>query len=121
MPCKMCLERGKTWTGDDPKCYFDNLPNHVNWRCATLDAIRRIPRIPSLVQIQHQENEQTFGTIYTGDIQDEKGYPLGTCLYIEWYKDRGRVEGLWILGDVFPPKRPTEEALLAIIKHYKEL
>jgi len=119
MTCKMCKERGKTWEGSDPKCYFDN--DH-NWNCATLNAIRDIcgdwdtdPR--DGVHLTYCEDEK-YATIKVDEVD------LGTddyipCLYVQWYKRRGETDALWLLGEGIA-RKPTEAELLAIIKHYEE-
>lgn len=40
--CPRCSARPKDWSGDDPKCGFDEDGNFLgdNWNCATLNALR---------------------------------------------------------------------------------
>jgi hypothetical protein len=42
------------------------------------------------------------------------------CLYVTWYKRRGRTGGMWLIGDEDsgPPRPPTEAEVLAIVAHY---
>ncbi len=121
MVCKMCLERGKDWTGSGPVCYFDN-PNE-NWNCATLNAIRDIvyegQELKDGVHYEYCDDEK-YATINIHDITDRKDNYIGRCLYVAWYKQRGGTEALWILdGEDDIPRNPTEDELLAIIKYYK--
>ena len=124
MPCKMCLDRGKTWKGSDPKCYFDHPRD--NWMCATVIAIRHLcPPYSDPKQGIHSEycNDDWYAVIKTDNIDTDEqtgGSLLGRCLYIAWYKDRGHTEALWILGgESENPRVPTEEELLSILEYYR--
>lgn len=120
MPCKMCLNRKQDWTGDKPKCYFDNPSN--NWNCATVNAIRDIcyegqQQIPKGVDYQYC-GDRKYATI----CLDEIGYgdsPIGLALWVSWYKSRGRTDAMWILDECDTPRSPSEGELLAIIEHYE--
>lgn len=116
MTCRACIDRGKTWLGDDPTCYFDD-PEH-NWNCATVNAIRDIcyegQGLPVGVDYTYCDDEK-YATIKIDEVGVEW---LGYCLYIQWYKQRGHTDQLWILGNGVP-RTPTEEELLAIIDFYK--
>ena len=46
---------------------------------------------------------------------------MGLCLWVSWYKSRGRTEAMWILDEDNQPKEPNFNDLKAIIKHYSEL
>lgn len=120
MPCKLCLERGKTWNGDDPKCAFEyDYFNTANWNCATMSRLRIIA--------------EQLGTIMRDDNSCACiGYvPLDADLYVPgrygppdmksgyivmtWYKERGRTGQALIMWDDEPPRPLTElEALQAI-------
>lgn len=119
MTCKMCLERGKNWKGGDPKCYFDGNPED-NWHCATLDAIRDLcspfkDKLPEGIQVQFCDDEW-YSTIKIDNLFIDGPY-IGLCLYLSWYKSRGRTDQIYIMGDT--PRKPTEEELLRIINYYK--
>lgn len=79
MTCRLCLERGKTWKGEDPKCAF---PSGVfesdNWNCATMNKLREISH-PSAVY----SNDQWCKVIPTLG---------GEFVILGWYKERGRTE-----------------------------
>lgn len=128
MTCNMCLERGKTWPGDDPKCAFPSGGEFTedNWNCATANAIRDIAESG-----RSDSEADDVKRLYVGDqtcaiIALNNDY-VGICdldacsLYVTWYKRRGRTGGMWLIGDEDdgPPRRPTEEQALIIIKHYK--
>lgn len=122
MTCKMCKERGQTWAGDAPTCYFDS--EEHNWNCATINAIRDIcyegQELPQGVHYEYCDDDK-FATINISYIDDKEGNYIGRCLYVAWYKNRGGTDALWILdgrGDI--PREPTEDELLAIIDHYKK-
>jgi hypothetical protein len=106
MPCKLCLERGKTWDGDDPRCAFETgvfSPN--NWNCATMNRLRQISRdkIGS-----YYRDDMAAASI--GYVPFEDGYVVMT-----WYKDRGRTGNAFIAYDDEPIRELTEaDALLAI-------
>ena len=126
MPCKMCRERGKTWAGDDPKCAVpDGKPfNPDNWNCATANAIRNLAgdewadKPPPGIQ-REQRDDQTYITIYTHDV-DFPGETYPWCLWVTWYKRRGRVGNMVLLAaeEEPTPRVPTEADLLAILAHY---
>ena len=119
----MCLKRVKDWDGDDPVCYFDK--PKLNWRCATINAIRDIvyeeQDLPNGVHYEYCDDEK-FATINIHDIEDDGGNYIGRCLYVAWYKSRSGTEALWILdGRDDIPRQPTENELIAIIAYYKEI
>lgn len=129
MTCKMCRERGKTWNGDDPECAFPDGREFTpdNWNCATANAIRDLCSAPPYRTEPHPEGvhheyavndgcaDQHYATIRTSDIDMETS--SADCLWVGWYKDRGRTEEMWLLGDAVAA-RPTEADALAIIQHY---
>ena len=121
MTCSMCQKWGKTWQGNEPICYFDDPKG--NWNCATLGAIRDIcyegqAELPEGVHYEYCDDEK-FATINIHDIEDDKGRYIGRCLYVAWYKNRGATEAIWILdGEGDTPRQPTEQELLAIIRHF---
>lgn len=124
MTCKMCRERGKDWSGDDPKCAFPKGGPFTadNWNCATANAIRDLcgsrwdPTDPKGVKRGGSE-DQYWATIEL-DCVDLEDYRV--CLYVGWYKNRGRTEAMWLMPDVGDPRPPTEAEALAIIELYKE-
>lgn len=122
MTCKMCLERGKTWKGSDPVCYFDD--NKRNWNCATLGEIRDIvyegQDLPREINYQYCDDDK-FATLNIHEVRDKDDRWIGRCLYVAWYKNRGRTDVLWILdGSDDIPREPTEDELLSIIKYFGE-
>jgi len=128
MTCKMCLKRGKPWKGSDPRCYFDNNEGD-NWNCATIQALRNLvftggmfqtgrKKLPYGCQIQTHD-DSSHATILISDIRLEDNW-MGRCLYLEWYKDRGKTDTVQIMDGNEVPRCPSEEELLAIIKYYKD-
>lgn len=88
--CPRCKARGKTWQGSDPRCAFDAdgefLPD--NWNCATMSALRSVPRIESYCQ------DHTLGVIALPEFEDpemieEIEDPRPNFLVLHWYKRRG--------------------------------
>ena len=114
----MCEERGQTWEGSAPTCAFDG-EFKDNWNCATLNAIREIcyeaSKLPDGVDYYYCEDDK-YATIYIDNI-GLHGKWIGYCLWVQWYKNRGGTDQMWVLAD--EPRLPTEEELLAIIKHYE--
>ena len=111
MPCGMCRERGKTWTGSDPRCAFENgVFNPDNWDCATMNALR--------------ERAEELGTDFRDDMaaasigyvpfesEDGAGYVVMT-----WYKDRGRTGQAIVMWDDEEPRPLTEEDALAALDY----
>lgn len=122
MTCPRCQARGKTWNGDDPKCAFEN--EHAfsedNWNCATANAIRDLFdgewELP--FSFSRRYEDQNEASVSVADID------LETCsadtLWIGWYKRRGRVEQMWLLGDG-DPCRPSLGDCEAILQHFGAL
>ena len=120
MTCQMCRERVKPWVGDDPLCYFEDVKE--NWMCATVNAIRELcyegqPELPRGVHYDYC-NDAKFATFNIEEVKTEEGNYIGRCLYVAWYKTRGYTEALWVLNALETPRPPTEEELLAIIRHF---
>jgi len=119
MACRMCEERGKDWSGSAPVCYFDD--SRGNWNCATVNAIRDIcdgsQEMPRGVVLMHWEDENfALINVWECDFGDDEEF-IG-CLYVQWYKRRGRTERLLLLGEE-TNREPTEKELLVIIEYYK--
>jgi len=115
MTCKMCLERGKTWNGTDPKCAFPDGGKFSpeNWNCATVNAIRDLCRQAEEDSPSVYCDDQWYCAIKTNGIDFEGESHL--TLWISWYKHRGRTDAMWLLNEHDVPVRPTEEDCLAII------
>ena len=117
MACKMCKKRGKNWEGSDPNCYFDG---DDNWNCATVNAIRDIcgdwgeTPCKGVVKMGVEDENMALVSAWDCDLGEEDEYP--SCLYVQWYKRRGRTEVLLLLGEGMN-RRPTEDELLMIINH----
>lgn len=114
MTCRLCEERGKTWKGSDPICYFDDFEG--NWNCATLNAIRQVcyDVLKGVCHIFYDDEHCVLMDI--GFVQCN-GVWFGYGLYVQWYKCRGRTVRLLVMSDD-EPRRPTEGELLAIIDYY---
>lgn len=99
MTCARCRRRGKTWSGDDPKCAFlMGVFSPDNWRCATMDELR-------------DAAAASHATIWTED-QWAALLPLESPEFIvlSWYKSRGRVEGAWLISEEHAEPVTLEEA-----------
>lgn len=99
--CFRCQCRTKDWDGDDPKCGFPEGDfTRDNWRCATLNVLRRLAE-PGAVYSEDQ---------YASVISDGDG---GHVL-ITWYKSRGRTEGAYLVTDqgVYPLTLGSAETVI---------
>lgn len=82
--CPLCVTRGKTWRGDDPRCGFnsDGSFRLDNWNCATLNELARVD-----VYFPSDGDDQSLAiTALDG----------GRFVILSLYKRRGRVEGAWL-------------------------
>lgn len=128
--CPRCKARGKTWNGGDPHCSFrSGVFSEEGWNCATANDIRTIisqddhRRRPHAVDYQYCD-DQNYACINTGYIREftEDQVPdveLGDCLWVGWYKHRGRTEAMWILGNGVP-RPPTLAEVETVIKYFRE-
>jgi hypothetical protein len=105
MACKMCVERGKNWVGDDPKCAFDEdgAFSGDNWNCATMNKLRHLAED---VGLHHREDmgAGSFGAVYY-----QGGY-----IILTWYKNRGRTSNAMIIWEEDRWALTEQEALKAI-------
>lgn len=126
--CACCTLRVKNWKGEDPQCGFTSgmFDAKHNWMCALVQDIRKLCLREDHPQISHFSNEgQHYATISTMGLdilteEDVEGYlnPQPVCLWVGWYKYRGRTEAMWLMFENLPPRAPTEEECLAILTHY---
>lgn len=121
MTCKLCNERGKTWSGDDPKCAFkDNLFTTDNWNCATMNELRRISDEIE-TKMRNDMSCASVGIVpLDNDYLDYMEYENVDSGYIvmTWYKERGRTGNALIMWD--EQVRPlTELEAVAVIEAYK--
>jgi hypothetical protein len=66
------------------------------------------------VQHLRLESEEQYSTINVDDV-----IGLGAmALWVQWYKNRGRTQAMWLLFEEMPPRQPTEEECLLIVAHY---
>ena len=102
--CHRCIARGKTWSGDEPKCAFrDGIFTTDNWNCATANALREI--VPA---DNWNNNDDQHACLITGS---ESLHVLLT-----WYKSRGRTEGAWMIecdGKIKPLTIEEAERVIA--------
>jgi hypothetical protein len=119
MTCRLCIERGKTWSGGDPKCAFDG-KFEDNWNCATLNSLRNICKQEETEGIyRHWCDGQSWAAISIDEIRDPDNAWIGYTLWMTWYKHRGRTEQAYILSG-HSARQPTESECLSIISYYTE-
>jgi hypothetical protein len=107
MKCKMCETRGKTWSGSDPICAWEEL--HVlsdNWNCATLNKLRNIAIDRGFVT---NIEDVSCATIPIDD--DEGGYGW---IVLSWYKSRGRTGTALFVNDDQYHELTEKEAVFCI-------
>ena len=78
--CPRCKERGQTWSGDAPKCGFDENGNFLesNWNCATMNALRELAE-----ETRVWCDDTNMGIVARCDV----GHGV-----LIWYKSRGNTE-----------------------------
>jgi hypothetical protein len=109
MTCKMCIERGKTWVGDDPKCAFETGPfSGYNWNCATMNALRDIADNVGL----HHRDDMESGSF--GAVPCSEGY-----IVMAWYKNRGKTGAALVIDENAGVSDLTEAVALAAIEEAK--
>lgn len=125
--CEACRNKVKDWNGDDAKCGFTNgfFDGGNNWRCETTRQIRElVERFGGLLPgvSYTMVNDQNYATIPVGDIDEFRNdeYATPICLWVGWYKSRGRTEGMWLMYENTPPRPPTEQECLLIIRKYQK-
>ena len=125
--CQACQDReGKTWEGAEPKCAFKHGAFDAdNWNCATVSKIPQIAnrlteRTIEGVNFHLCATDQRYSTIYTQEIEGFRNSATATplCLWVGWYKNRGRTEGMYLMFENAPPRPPTQGECLTIINHY---
>lgn len=85
--CRMCRERGQTWSGDKPQCAFPNgVFVHENWNCATANALRDL-----CGEWANTNDDQNAAIL--------KGVEECPHVCLTWYKRRGRTDGAWMIYD----------------------
>lgn len=118
--CEKCGCK-KTWNGDDITCSFQDYGKFGdNWNCGLIGKIRGLCELAmdgKYHRLHYQYcDDQKYVTIKTDDIEE-----MGLCLWVSWYKSRGRTEAMWILDEYNQPRQPNFNELKAIIEHYSEL
>ena len=114
--CKKCnvkshLNHNFTCPFKDGEYFADN------WNCGIISKIRALcdlamEEVDKRLQYQFCE-DQKYATIKTHEIKD-----MGLCLWVSWYKSRGRTEAMYILSENEPPKIPTFNDLKNIVEYY---
>jgi len=117
---KDCTRCGckKEWKGDDPKCPFQGKNKFGdNWNCGHINKIRKLiedglNKGDTRISYQYCDNQK-----YCSINISETG--LGLCLWVSWYKSRGRTDAMWVLNEDDEPRVPTFDDLQTIIDYYK--
>ena len=122
MPCKLCLERGKKWDGDDPKCAFEGFTfSALNWNCATMNRLRSIARGEykaarcSPPALACAEDDYVAVIPFIDDDLD-----MPRFIVIGWYKSRGKTERAFIYRDGDHPENLPWQAAKTCIDYYEK-
>jgi hypothetical protein len=106
MKCKLCVERGKTWKGDDPVCAFESGTFAVeNWNCATMGALRDLCKDSTVY------NDDQNAALLCGADYDH--------IVLLWYKSRGRTEGAYMVKLGIASPLTLKEAENVLIKYLR--
>jgi hypothetical protein len=121
---------GKTWSGSSIGCPFQSSDTFGdNWNCGAINKIRDLcdyacEKEDYRLHYQYCE-DQKYCTINTFVVDDAVGWEdpkeitaLGLCLFVSWYKSRGRTEAMWLLDEDKIPRKPTLEDLKRITDYY---
>ena len=98
-------------------CYFEEIDRE--WSCGTVGLIRDLvyEGKERLEGIDYQYcDDQKYATIKIDDVHINDNY-IGYALWLTWYKQRGHTDNILIL-DSEGARKPTEQELLEIYKHY---
>jgi hypothetical protein len=100
MTCRLCEERGKNWSGDDPECAFEDFTFSAdNWNCATMNRLRNISE-----ELKRSSRcDMSCGSIGYVPVDNDyapityEGY--GGYIVMMWYKERGRTGNAMFMTD----------------------
>lgn len=133
--CNLCKITPKYWEGDDRLCAFQEDSFSINnWNCATLGKLRKLilehfdGKNPLDLDLVFRDDEERWVVIDLESVKltvydYESNDPIPedpTCLYIGWYKSRGKTSQLLLMYNDQPPRAPTEAETLKIIKYLEE-
>lgn len=117
--CRRCIERGKTWSGSDPKCAFRNgFFVTDNWNCATMNKLREIA--DEIKTTQRDDNScGSVGYIPMDNdyIEDEDFDTYGGYIVMMWYKNKGKTGNAVFMTDELTTALTVKHAELAIKTH----
>lgn len=92
-----------------------------NWNCAKLNQLRDLVEDREDSRIHRcycAIGDQSYTTIDVSAVED---LDMGAyCLWLTWYKSRGRTEQVWLLFDSQPPRRPTYDELCLILSEFPQ-
>lgn len=119
--CKRCRERGKTWSGDDPKCAFPKGRfTHDNWNCETMNRMRDIAH--ELGTTYRDDNScGSIGYVPMGADYAPRDFDiLGGYIVMTWYKERGSTGNAVVMREEGAQELTLQHAELAIRTHEAE-
>lgn len=125
--CSLCAAAVEIIPPSSPrKCAFKTgIFNGDNYRCETALALRELgdlmwyPKNVSGISHTFTESNENFSTFDVSEIDFKDPFTV-VCLWISWYKSRGRTQGMYMLySSDNLPRPPTEEECLIILNYYK--
>jgi hypothetical protein len=60
--------------------------------------------------------DQKYATVRVDDIDGLDG---ALTMWVTWYKNRGKTDGVWLLFSDIPPRAPTEDEVRRVVSHYR--
>jgi hypothetical protein len=121
--CKICGHT-KNWLGSDIECSFLDKEEFSadNWSCGILTNLRTVISNALLVNddrviYQSTPDGENYAYIRLNDLENGDGEILGSHLWVNWYKHRGRTNAMWLLSEDNPPRVPTFEEINTVITY----
>jgi hypothetical protein len=112
--CRYCAERGKTWSGSDPRCAFreDGTFDPENWACASMLELREVAKRLEV----HCRDDQAAASIGAVPFEGETytGY-----IVMSWYKERGRTGRAVLMWDDEPLQELNRQMAEEAIEYWR--
>lgn len=113
--CQDCKDREKDWEGSDPVCAFQRGEfDGDNWNCALANRVRSL-----CTDYTWAEDEYYCCLPILGVCAEDAFVNVPLCLFVNWYKNRGRTQAMWLMFDDEPPRVPSTTEVVAIVECYE--
>ncbi len=116
MTCALCSKRIKDWNAPISRCAFSyGVFSSENWNCATVNAIREICN-GDFPGVDYQFcDDQNYATVKVDELEIDSAL----ALWVTWYKDRGKTDGMWLMFSDQPPRPPTQQEAAIVIQAFQ--